>query len=132
MNVILSIKPKFVKHILDGTKKFEFRKTIFKQKVDKVYIYSSSPVMQIVASFKVEDILTDNISILWDKCHTYSGISKPEYEQYFSNKTTGYAIKITDLDIFSKAIYPKTVIENFRAPQSFMYYDGDIEHLPKL
>jgi len=132
MNLILSIKPKYVKHILDGTKKFEFRKTIFKQKVDKVYIYSSSPVMQIVASFKVEDILTDNISILWDKCHKYSGISKLEYEQYFSTKPTGYAIEITDLDIFSKAIYPKTVIENFRAPQSFMYYDGNIEHLPKL
>ena len=44
MNVVLSIKPEYVAEIKAGRKSFEFRKTIFRQKVKKVYIYASSPV----------------------------------------------------------------------------------------
>ena len=35
MNVLLSIKPRFVEKILEGEKRFEFRKGIFKQDVAK-------------------------------------------------------------------------------------------------
>lgn len=127
MNLILSIKPKYVAQILDGSKKFEFRKTIFKQKVERVYIYSSSPVMKIVASFKVGDILHDKPSKLWRLCSKVSGVSHVEFEKYFASKSKGYAIQITDLQIFEEPITPKSVIKNFRAPQSFMYLDKFIE-----
>ena len=37
MKVLLSIKPEFAEKIFNGTKKYEFRKSIFKNKdVDKV------------------------------------------------------------------------------------------------
>ncbi len=51
MNVIFSIKPKYVERILSGEKKYEFRKRIWKKQVDRVFIYASSPVKKIVASF---------------------------------------------------------------------------------
>lgn len=39
MNAILSIKPEFVKEIVSGRKRYEYRKAIFRQPVEKVYIY---------------------------------------------------------------------------------------------
>ena len=33
MKVVLSIKPQFANKIFDGTKKFEFRKAIFKNQI---------------------------------------------------------------------------------------------------
>ena len=61
MNVILSIKPEYVAEIKAGRKCFEFRKTIFKEKVEKVYIYASSPVSKVVGEFQPVDILVAGI-----------------------------------------------------------------------
>ncbi|WP_373072101.1 hypothetical protein [Sulfurimonas sp.] len=127
MNVIISIKPKYVKHILDGSKKFEFRKKIFKKEVNKVYIYASAPTMRIVASFNIQDVIMDEPSKLWERCSKYAGISSNEYDKYYSGKSIGYAIKITNLKIFKEPIIAQSVIRNFKAPQSFLYTDKDLE-----
>ena len=48
-DVLLSIKPKYVREILDGTKQYEFRKQIFRDRSrETVFIYSSSPEKKIV------------------------------------------------------------------------------------
>ena len=48
MNVLLSIKPKYVEEIRKGTKKYEFRKSFCSKKnqgkLEKIFIYSSAPV----------------------------------------------------------------------------------------
>ena len=60
--VLLSIKPEFAEKIFDGTKKFEFRKTIFKNNnVQKVIVYASSPVQKVIGEFSIEDILNDDV-----------------------------------------------------------------------
>jgi predicted transcriptional regulator len=53
MNVLLSIKPKYVKAILNGTKKYELRKSAFrcKEDIERVYIYATSPVKKIVGIY---------------------------------------------------------------------------------
>lgn len=44
MRILLSIKPEYVYKILDGTKKFEYRRTVFKNKnVDSMVIYATLP-----------------------------------------------------------------------------------------
>ena len=49
MKVLLSIKPEFADKIFNGTKKYEFRKSIFKNKdVDTVVVYASSPCKYII------------------------------------------------------------------------------------
>ena len=38
MNVLLSVKPKYAEKIVEGEKKYEFRRAIFKkQDIEKVY-----------------------------------------------------------------------------------------------
>ena len=45
MKVLLSIKPEFADKIFNGTKKYEFRKSIFKNKdVDTVVVYPKSVI----------------------------------------------------------------------------------------
>ena len=57
MNVILSIKPEFVEKIFSGEKQYEYRKILFKQKADTVYIYASRPISKIIGEFKIDEIL---------------------------------------------------------------------------
>lgn len=52
---LLSIKPEFANKIFDGTKKFEFRKSIFKNKdVTTVVVYVSSTIEKIIGEFEIE------------------------------------------------------------------------------
>lgn len=41
--ILLSIKPKYVKKILNKEKIFELRKNFPKENIDEIYIYSSYP-----------------------------------------------------------------------------------------
>ena len=122
MNLLISIKPEFVKKILSGEKKYEFRRTIFRQKVDKIYIYSTAPDKLIVGYFDFEEIIEDTPSNLWDKFNKCGGISKESFFDYYEGKEIGYAIKIGKLHIFPKPIDVSS-LENFRAPQSFCYIE---------
>lgn len=120
--VLLSIKPKYVKAILDGTKHYEFRKQIFKTETAKtVFIYSSSPQKKIVACFRVGRIIEGHPEFLWEQFWDVSGISEQEFFEYFSDRDTGYAIRIDDLERFPEPVDPHTMFEQFVAPQSFRY-----------
>ena len=57
MNALLSIKPEFVEKIFSGEKRFEFRKSAFRQDISCVIVYATSPVRRIVGEFEVEEIL---------------------------------------------------------------------------
>jgi len=135
MNVLLSIKPKYVEEIKKGNKRYEFRKTPFcrknLRKIKKIYIYSSSPVKRIVGVFFSEVILEEHPKKLWEKCRKYSGINKKDYFDYFKEKKRGIALEIKNLKIFDIPMDPKTLIPNFNPPQSFCYIE-DLEKNDKI
>lgn len=121
MRVILSIKPKFAKLIFEGTKKFEFRRSIFKNsKVSTVLVYASAPTSKIIGEFQIEKILNEELELLWMTTRKYSGISKDYYLEYFSGKETGYAIKVRKVKKYKRE---KCIKETFgiNPPQSFAY-----------
>ena len=121
MKVILSIKPKYVERILSGEKKYEFRKIIFKEPVDEVIIYASSPIKKFVASFKIGEIIKDKPSSLWIKCNGESGLDESEFFSYFKDYNSGFAIRIMNLQTFNEPIEPTSIFNNFMPPQSFQY-----------
>ena len=128
MNVLLSIKPKFVKEIIDGNKRYEFRKVVFKNRdVTRVYIYSSSPEKQIVASFNIGDVIEDHPSKLWKRFKAQSGIEQKEFFSYFDGREKGFAIEIESLNRFEHPIDPKEHIPGFVPPQSFCYMDAPLK-----
>lgn len=123
MNVLLSIKPKYANAILAGEKKVEFRKLTFKQKIERVYIYSSSPEQRITGYFTIENIVSDTPEELWRRFKEVGSISESDFFEYFANKEVGYSIRIKSFNKFKKSIDPKEVFKNFVAPQSYMYCD---------
>lgn len=132
MSVILSIKPVHVQKIISGAKRYEFRRVIFRDRsACVVYIYSTSPVKKIIGKFRVGKILDDHPESLWEQLHEYSGLTRKDFYAYFSGKTRGYAIEITNLELFEEPIDPGKLIPNFVAPQSFQYIEDSIfKHQP--
>ena len=125
MKALLSIKPQFVKEIMAGRKKYEYRKKIFKQDVDSVLIYASMPVGRIVGEFTIGEIISDSPMKIWKETKEYSGISFDDYEKYFDGKQDAYAIQIKNVEVYDKPINPYDKFENFIAPQSYKYVDSD-------
>lgn len=121
MNVILSIKPQFVQEIVAGRKKFEFRKQIFKQPVQTVYIYSSSPECRLVGEFELGKIIQGNPVSVWRKTSKFSGITKSFFDVYFKNKDVAYALEIKTFTKYEKTVDPLNVINDFTPPQSYRY-----------
>lgn len=94
MKVILSIKPYYADKILDWEKKYELRRTIFKSKVTKVYIYASAPISKVIGEFEIDNILCEDIPDLWKRTKDYSCVDRKFFKSYFSNKEKWYAIKV--------------------------------------
>ncbi|MBC8438180.1 MAG: ASCH domain-containing protein [Deltaproteobacteria bacterium] len=121
MKVLLSIKPKYAELILEGEKKYEFRRAIFKNpSVKKVIIYASSPISKVIGEFEIEDILSLKLSELWTHTMEHSGIDKEFYDSYFSGKDIGHAIKVKSAKRYKKQKELKEFDINY-APQSFAY-----------
>ena len=128
MDVILPIKPKFVKEIISGRKKYEFRKTKFKskRKIDRVYIYSSSPEKKIVGSFKLGRVIEKTPKTLWDSFKESAGISEEDFFRYFEGYEKGFALEIKNLEIFDEPIDPYKELNSFVPPQNFCYLTRDL------
>ncbi|WP_140456884.1 MULTISPECIES: hypothetical protein [Priestia] len=120
-DVVISIKPEYVHHIKNGTKTYEFRKSIFKRNVRYVYIYETLPVKKIIGFFPFEGYLSGTPLKIWNDCYRNGGISEDKFFKYFSKSFNAYAIIINNLIIFDNPIDPKLVISNFTAPQSYLY-----------
>lgn len=124
MDVLLSIKPEFANKIFDGTKKFEFRKAIFKRTdIRRVIVYVSSPVQKVIGEFQIESILNDSVENLWKRTSEFSGITKDFYQQYFAGREQAYAIQVGNVKRFKKAKTLQDYNINF-APQSYVYIEN--------
>ena len=80
MKVILSIRPEFAEKIFDGSKKFEFRRRLYKNnEVKAVVVYASAPISKVIGEFEIGDVLFDELNSLWSSTKKYSGISRDYY-----------------------------------------------------
>lgn len=129
MRVLLSVKPKFAKRIFDGSKKYEYRKTIFRrQDVDGVVVYASSPVKLVIGEFDIEEILHDYVGTLWMKTAANAGLSRDSFFEYFGGRSRGYAIKIKTMRMYHVPLLLNHLMVS-TPPQSFCYLDGEFETL---
>lgn len=121
--VLLSIKPEFAHKIFEGSKKYEFRKQVFKDlSVKKVIVYSSSPEQKVIGEFEIETILSDTPDNIWIQTSFNSGITQEFYNEYFEGRDKAYAIKVASTKMYRK----QKTLADFNvefAPQSFAYVE---------
>lgn len=121
MKILLSIKPEFANKIFEGSKKFEFRRSVFKnQDVKSVVVYASAPISKVIGEFDIEHVLKMDLNDLWMKTKDFSGISREYYDLYFTGKKEGFAIKVKNPRLFEKSQNLKEKY-GMTPPQSFAY-----------
>lgn len=125
-DAILSIKPIYANAILKGGKTVEFRKRVFKKNVDKIYIYCSSPTKMIIGYFTFSNIVEDTPENLWKTFHKVGGINKIDFFEYYKESEKGFGIIIKEVVKFDVEKDPIEFIENFTAPQSYVYLEKDL------
>lgn len=121
MKVLLSIKPEYAEKILSGEKKYEFRRTLFKNpSISKIVIYASSPVQKVIGEFDIDIVLSLGLDDLWSKTKKHSGIEKEFFYDYFDGKDVAHAIKVKRTKRY-KTPHALSRYDISHPPQSFMY-----------
>lgn len=118
--MLLSINPEHVDNIVRGNKQVEFRKVRCRQDVDQIIIYSTAPVMQVVAEATVEETIIGDILDVWHLTKSYAGVSYNFYRKYYKGRKTAVAYKLGSVRQYSE---PKALADFgiSHPPQSFLY-----------
>ncbi len=121
--LLISIHPCFAEKIIDGKKRYEFRRKWAVRPVDTLVIYSTSPVKRIVAIASVQKIISGTPANLWDIAKkSGGGISQRQLLSYFKGRKSGFAVKLDNIKVVSDGVDPTSIFgKGFRPPQSFRY-----------
>lgn len=118
--LLMSINPEYVESILAGTKQFEFRKTKCREKIESIVIYSTSPIMKVVAEVKVKKIIEGPPQEVWEETSHAAGIEKGFFDDYYNGRDIAVAYALGKVKAFKT---PRKLsyygIKN--APQSYVY-----------
>lgn len=116
---MLSIKPEYAEKILNGTKRYEYRRKVFNNDISKVFLYATRPKGEIVGYFSPAEILFDKSKIIWEKTADFSGLTKEAFLSYCHGLESIYAISISKAVRLPEPINPYQIA--FKPPQSFYY-----------
>lgn len=125
--LLLSIHPRHVESILSGSKRVELRRIRPRIKSGKALIYATAPQMELVASFRIAAVVHAPLSLLWQTVHDVAGVTRREFDAYFSGLQAGNAIHIADVLEFRAPVSLhelRAVWSGFHPPQGFRYLDS--------
>lgn len=121
MIALYPIKPVYIEKILTGAKKYELRKRLPRLPIKYMVLYSTYPVSRIVGYAKVRLMHSGSAERVWDEFWPELGVTKLEYDGYFSNAEYAHAIEFSEVNRFKR---PFTIAElgaDKSVPQSFCY-----------
>ncbi|MBR3133966.1 MAG: hypothetical protein IKG56_00705 [Clostridia bacterium] len=118
--ILMSIKPIYVNKIFSGEKKYEYRKRICSEPIDRIIVYSSAPIKKVVGELIIKQVLYDDKSVIWNKTKMNGGVTKNKYDDYYKNCDKAVAFEIEKVILYDN---PKTLNDyNIKvAPQSYVY-----------
>lgn len=120
-DIVVSIYPKFTNLIITGEKNYEFRKYIPKRGVDRLWIYSSSPIRSLEYMAEIDKIVEFPQKIV------EKGIGNDDFNNGL--KKSKYAYHIKHLYRLSTSLSLERLRNEFEfsAPQSYFYLDSNDE-----
>lgn len=122
MKILLSIKPEYAESILNGTKRYEFRRRVHTDnRVRTVVIYATLPVGKIVGEFTIGDIHAEPPKSLWNRTKDASGITESFFSEYFAGRDIAYAIEVKKAKRYTRPKSLQEVLPSGVAPQSYAY-----------
>ena len=118
--IVISINPEHVENIINGKKKYEYRRFTPKKDVSSIIIYETTPVKMVVAEAEIVEVIMLSPDELWKRTKNESGITKKFFDEYFIGKNIACAYKLGKIKVYDT---PKQLIDfgiKF-ASQSFVY-----------
>lgn len=123
--LLLSIHPVYVEKIFAGMKTVELRKRKPNVEVgSKVVIYSTMPECEIVGFATISGFEVCSPNQLWNKVNSSCGVTKAEFNSYFSNSEISVGIHLTEPVRFEDAFSLSNLRKlwpGFHPPQQFQY-----------
>ena len=120
--ILISIKTKYVNLIKKGTKKYEYRKSLFKSRNGLILVYSSGIDKKVSGIIYYKDVKVGMPEDIWNETGENGGITREEFFSYYKGRTRAYAIEITKYIEFATPIYLSDNV--VRPPQSYIYLDS--------
>lgn len=123
---LLPIQPRYAQAIITGGKKVEFRRRNFRNSVNHVVIYASSPVRKIVGFFRVTHVTVGPPLEIWKQFREVGGIERAAFEAYYKGAEDAVAIGVGDVVVLRRPLTLKTLGASLSPPQSFAYLRMDL------
>ncbi len=121
--MLLSINPEHVEHILEGSKRYEFRKVRCREDVNKILIYATAPQKKVVAEADIEDVIVDTPHAVWEQTKEFAGVTYSFFKSYYEGKSKAVAYKLRNVITFDEPL-SLADLGIACAPQSFIYLDA--------
>jgi predicted transcriptional regulator len=123
-DLLLSIHPKHVARIFDGTKRYELRRKFSTKWLGhRMNIYATEPAMQLVGQATVRSIIRNSPKDLWEKLGPELGCTLADYERYTSGAEEVFAIELAEVTPFRVPVSRRDVgailNESLVPPQSY-------------
>ena len=120
-DILVSIHPRFVAAILEGTKQVEIRKRRLRVGSGaRLWIYCTRPVARIVALAVVESSSEGAPDEVWREIEHHAGMTQCEYRSYVNGSGTITAIRLRSPRQLRTALDLQTIrsaVGNFQPPQ---------------
>jgi predicted transcriptional regulator len=132
-DVLFSIKPTYADKILDGRKTVELRRRFTDAEVvgSLAYIYSTSPVRELVGYARIRDVRRLRVRDIWREYRDAAGIGKSDFDAYFEGRREGYVIVLDEPTRLADGVPIQRLRERFGfvPPQSFRYVPREYHSL---
>lgn len=123
--LLLSLKPRYADLIFAGRKKAELRRRIASGIEGRdVFIYVSSPVMQLRGGFRVGQVWQGSPEEVWNEVSELVGVNKRGFDKYYKEREIAYALQVTDVWEYENPVDLnglRNQFPNFSVPQSWRY-----------
>ena len=111
-HILISVNHRHVASMFNGTKTLELRRrTVRIPSNTRVWIYSKVPRGHVEAVGIVENVIEAAPSLIWRDYGKCTGISKSEFEEYFSELNVGCAILFKEI----RRLHPMLSLQDIRA-----------------
>lgn len=123
-NVLLSIHPEFADAILDGEKRWEYRKVApTRGPPYRIVLYATAPVKAAVGvAWSYSALMNRPVATLIEETVGYTPHSREDLLDYFGDAETGSALRIGTYRRFDEPIPRETLEEaGFEPGQNFRY-----------
>lgn len=122
-DILISVEERHASNMLAGNKSVELRrKPLNIPSGTRVWIYSKLPRGQVQALAVVDEVVADTPKKIWNSYGAQSAISKSEFDAYFVDAETGYAIVFQEVRPLAPILNLSSIrekISHFHPPQFF-------------